>query len=1155
MLEARGLTKHYSYLTAVRQVSFSIKPGEILGYLGPNGAGKSTTVKMLTGLIEPSEGQIVYKGHSIYDDLAGFQSVIGYVPEEAHLYPHLSGREYLQLVGRLRGMPRRTLEPKMDELLHLFSLWDDRFTTLSSYSKGMRQKILLSAALMHTPEILILDEPFSGLDVTSALMLRRLLSALARRGKMIFYSSHVLEVVEKVCSQVLILRHGEVVAYDSINRLRELMQQPSLEGVFAQLTQVDDGAELADRILEVVSSKSEMYVLPHDLDCGGTGASPQSSEPERASKPSIRLSVESAPDLEPAQLDQSRPIDWFRGARQVFRDLNLDVRYASRVLRASPGFTLVTTLSLALGICIASCAFSEMNGIVLRSLPAVDKPEELVSLQLPVSYPEYRRYSQQNDVIVGTMAYIAPVPFTISAGDQSQRIWGQLVSDSYFATLGVTPFLGNFIHEDDASTSTPVVISYRLWHDRFGSDRSILGKVLRIDSQLVKVVAVGPRDFFGASPLLFASDLWMPISVGGATTPELAGDALERRDRTMFRVVARLKPGVGIEQAEAALDAKASQFERDNGQFDDSQKGRRVLLVEGGKLLPLRKQDLPFFTSFLTVLAGLVMLIACANVANIMLARANRRRKEIAVRMALGASRLRIIRQLLTESMMIAVAAAIPAFLGCMWLMHLLSRLQMPFLIPVSFDFQPDGRVLMLTMFLTITTGLAFGMVPALQAARRNVAPALKDSGDAPLYRLRALSARNLLMVSQLAGSLTLLVVLAVLAIGIQTTIGIKQGFDPDHLYLASIDVSRDGYTPEQSSAFYSDLLNRIQRQPSVEAASLTESVPVSLADGRVALAQAGEDHRSLNAVKHIVGKDYFETAGIRLLVGRVFQKADEEKDTKAVIVSSELARELWGTEGPLGHAIEVGNDQIAPAKILPGSYDYRASSSPKQPQTLVVIGVVPDLAEGLIQQKPVPAIYFPLRQGEYMRPPIQGITLLVRSRAGTDVPAMLRREVADIDPNITVFDLRSMQEQIGRFMSSLRIAAWTYAIVGVFGLVLAIIGLAGITAYSVVQRTREIAIRVALGATGRRVLVLIMREALVLTAFGTLAGMAGAWSAAKFLSAMNSAVGQVTATSSTSPVVLFGASFLLAALALLACYLPARKSLSIDPAIALRYE
>ena len=254
MLEARSLTKYYNHTPAVRGVSFTVKPGEILGYLGPNGAGKSTTVKMLTGLIEPSDGEIFFHGRTVYDDFTAFQRRIGYVPEEPHLYPHLTGREYLQLVGRLRGMARSVLEPKMDEFLRLMRLWDDRHTPLGSYSKGMRQKILLSAALLHDPDLLILDEPFSGLDVTSAMMLRSLLHALAARGKMILYSSHVLEVVEKVCSTVLILRKGEVVAYDSIDRLREIMSQPSLEGVFAQLADVEDGDAVAGRIIEAMKA-------------------------------------------------------------------------------------------------------------------------------------------------------------------------------------------------------------------------------------------------------------------------------------------------------------------------------------------------------------------------------------------------------------------------------------------------------------------------------------------------------------------------------------------------------------------------------------------------------------------------------------------------------------------------------------------------------------------------------------------------------------------------------------------------------------------------------------------------------------------------------------------------------------------------------------
>ena len=249
MLEVRNLTKRYRRIPAVDDVSFTIRPGEILGYLGPNGAGKSTTVKVLTGLIEATSGDILFNGRDVREDWIGFQRRMGYVPEEPHLYPQLTGREYLELVGRLRGLRRPVLEPRIDGMLRLFSLWGDRHSPLSSYSKGMRQKILLSAALLDNPEVLILDEPFSGLDVNTALVLRTLVRALAAEGKMILYSSHVLEVVEKICSSVLILRRGKVVAYGDVERLRDLMQQPSLEGVFAQLTEQEDPGRIVGGIL------------------------------------------------------------------------------------------------------------------------------------------------------------------------------------------------------------------------------------------------------------------------------------------------------------------------------------------------------------------------------------------------------------------------------------------------------------------------------------------------------------------------------------------------------------------------------------------------------------------------------------------------------------------------------------------------------------------------------------------------------------------------------------------------------------------------------------------------------------------------------------------------------------------------------------------
>ncbi len=254
MLEVRGLVKRYASCIAVQDVSFALERGEILGYLGPNGAGKSTTVKILVGLIEPTGGQVLFDGASILDDIAGFQRRIGYVPEEPNLYPHLSGREYLQLAGRLRGIARRPLEPKIDKFLRLFALLDDAYAPVTSYSKGMRQKILLSAALLHNPDVLILDEPMSGLDAPAILMMRELLRQLAAQGKMILFSSHVMDFVERICSRVVILNKGRVAADDSIERLRELMHAPSLEQVFAELTQSTDVASVAGGIIEAMRS-------------------------------------------------------------------------------------------------------------------------------------------------------------------------------------------------------------------------------------------------------------------------------------------------------------------------------------------------------------------------------------------------------------------------------------------------------------------------------------------------------------------------------------------------------------------------------------------------------------------------------------------------------------------------------------------------------------------------------------------------------------------------------------------------------------------------------------------------------------------------------------------------------------------------------------
>jgi predicted permease len=1120
MLEARSLAKYYNHTPAVRGVSFTIRPGEVLGYLGPNGAGKSTTVKMLTGLLEPSEGQIFYRGRSVYDDFPAFQRCVGYVPEEAHLYPHLTGWEYLQLVGRLRGIERRVLEPKMEEFFRLFSLWDDRHDSLASYSKGMRQKVLLSAALLHNPEVLILDEPFSGLDVTSAMILRSLIRKLAAQGKMILYSSHVLEVVEKVCSQVLILRKGEVVAYDSIDRLRDLMSQPSLEGVFAQLAQVEDGEAVAGRILEAMG---------------------------RDDRP--------GPPPPPAVVD--RPADERKaGPASQITGFARDLRHAARTLAKSPGFTTVALISLSLGACIATCALSEMNGVIWRDVPVVARPNELAALQSPVAYPDYKRYRDDSGVFASSTAWLAPAPVNVTLGGRTVRYWGHIVTPSYFPTLGVRPAFGSFFRDEEAGAPS-VVVTYRFWREHLRSDPAAVGSTLRINGQAATVIGVGPPGFLGASPVLYRADLWIPLAEGTRLAPELAGGVLEQRGRAILHMTGRLNPGVSMERAEAALDIVARKIEEDAGEPGRNRPGRRVGLLEGGKTLQFRKQDKPFFTSFFLLLAGLMVFIPCTNIANMMLARATNRRREIAVRLALGASRARLIRHLLAESLIVSAVSGALGFLGSMWLMKLLSQVRMPFASPIDYDFHPDGRVLLCALALMAFTGLAFGLMPALQATRTDVLPALKEGGTLLVRRNRLFNARNLLVVSQVAGTLMLLTVIGFQSFGIQTALGVQQGFDPRNLFLVGLDPARDGIPAAQSADLLHRMLDRVKALPSITAATLTVSVPVSIAEASIKVLRPGFDSRQLLGVrKHVVGRDYFQTIGIPILRGRGFRPEEENPGAGKIVVSEALAREFWPGRDTLGQAIEISDGADRPgggAGMFPAIANDRPGALAAGRRVFEVVGVARDVAEGLTVQKPRPVIYFPLTSEDVRQGSLQGITLIVRAVPRIDALTAVGREIAAIDSRLTPFDGRSMREHVDRFMAPLEVASWSYRVMWAFGLILAAVGLAGVTAFSVTQRRREIGIRVALGARKSNVLGLVMKDGLVLISAGMAVGLLAAAAATRMLAAMNATAGQVTATSTSNPVVLAGSPLALAALALLACYLPARRSLRIDPMTALR--
>lgn len=837
-----------------------------------------------------------------------------------------------------------------------------------------------------------------------------------------------------------------------------------------------------------------------------------------------------------------------------------DVRYGLRALAASPGFTAVALISLTLGIGVASSAFSEMNGFVLRDVPAVWRPGELAMLEAPVPYPSYRRYRQRSDLFAASFAYMAPVPFGVSTGGHTQRVWGHLVTPSYFATLGVQPLLGRFFGGQEQPGQAPtVVVSYRFWQNQLGADPTVIGKTLRINGRPCTVIGVGPRDFLGASPMIYIADLWLPVWADARVAPELADRVLERRELAQFHVEGRLKPGVPIARAEAELDTAARQIEQSYGEEDKNRKGRRVRLLPAGKLMPMKKEDLPFITGFFSLLGGMILLIACSNVANMTLARAANRRKEIAVRLALGAGRARLVRQLLTESMLVAAVAGALGFAMATWLMHQASRMTMPNIMPVVLRLEPDGRCLLFTFALTLLTGLAFGLVPALRATKTDLTPALKEGGAVRFSRYRRLNSRNLLVLAQISASLTLLLITGFLVIGHERMAGLQVGFKTEDLYLVSLDPVRDGYSGPQAATLFDRILDRTERLPFVTAATLTNHSPMEVigypeAPLSTAEPGTGGSHRVHTARRFFVGRNYFETVGIPILTGRGFRKEDETKEPRPVILSEALAELLWRGENPLGRHIEMGVDAV-PQFYVGASFGGRPTV-PTDARQFEVVGVARNIRDGLDSlQLPHPAIYLPLRAADYAHPQLRGLTLMARTRPGVDAITAIRREIEAVDANLTPFNARTMAEQIDGIMFSVRMAATTYGFIGIFGLILASVGLAGVTAYSVARRGREIGIRLALGARRADVLGLVMREGAVLVSVGTVFGLVGAWAGMRALSGFLAEVARIAGSSTSDPLLLAGAPLLLAALAMAACYVPARKSMRIDPAVTLRQE
>jgi macrolide transport system ATP-binding/permease protein len=832
---------------------------------------------------------------------------------------------------------------------------------------------------------------------------------------------------------------------------------------------------------------------------------------------------------------------------EYLSEMRGDMRYARRALTKSPGFALVGIISMGLGIGLTTNVYSSKWALLFRDLPATANAKRLVMPEKPVSYYYIEQYREQKSLFAGVAALQTGVPFNVTfQGDlnaKPERVFGQLVSPDYFSVLSVQPQLGRVLSAvvDKSGDAPVVVISDRFWRNHLNSSPSAVGQMLHLNGQTAIIVGITPKNFNGAlseNP----AELFVPITAPAALAPELANDVLHQRNAKEFLAMMCLAPGVTINSAEADLDAITRRLdEQDPSLPARIDKGRRVTLLPAGTRVPIPRELRAVLAGFLLALMGLVITLACMNLANMLIARGANRRKELAIRLAVGASRFRLIRQMMSEGILLSLLGGVAGFGLAYGLGVLNSHFTPPVVVPIESDFSLDWRAGVFAFSLALVCGIGFSLAPALQATKADLTPALKEGSMLRLPGYRRFGLRNLLMVSQVAASLMLLLLTGFLVLGISKASSIQTKFDPHTMYLLSLDPVRDGYAPEKAQALFEKLSERLKNAGPVRSVALAAQPPFATEDDEATHQLTAEDSRESLRVQQslteeTVGAGYFVALSEPMLAGREFEdrdqrsQADGSKSFSLPLVLNETAeRRLFGNENAIGKRLR------------------------DEKQSYEVVGVVRDLKNGIGISQSI--IYLPLTRRDFARPPAGGITIMVRSDARTDAPSGIRSEIASIDPNLNIFNAQPLSDYLDRSRSSTRFSVQTYGGIGVFGLVLAAIGLAGITAYSVAQRRKEIAIRTALGASRAQVLRLVLREGTALVSVGTVLGFLGAMAMAKILSALTNIFVEALRVGTDDPRLLLGAPLLLAAVAMLACYLPARRSAQIDPIKALREE
>lgn len=806
-----------------------------------------------------------------------------------------------------------------------------------------------------------------------------------------------------------------------------------------------------------------------------------------------------------------------------------DLRYGFRMLWKSPGFTAVAVLSLALGIGANSAIFSLVNTVLLRPLPAA-QPEQLVAVYGTLhngaddtlfSYLNYKDYRDRNEVFTGLIAYrFAPV--SLSHNGNNQRLWGYLVSGNYFAVLGIKAVLGRtFLPEEDRTpNSHPVaVLSYASWQRRFGTDPSVVGKTVLLNGHTFTIIGVAPKDFNGTE-VAYAPELWVPFMMAEQIEP--SSEWLKRRGDDNIFVLGRLKQGISRAQANASLQAIATQLA---SEYPNDNAGRGVKLLQPGLFLPEIRDTVISFAGVLMAVVGLLLLIACVNLANLLLARATERRKEIAIRLALGAGRVRLIRQLLTESVMLSVAGGVLGILLALWITDLVSAIKLPTDITLVFDLRIDWRVMAFTFLLSLLTGIVFGLLPALQASDPNLVSSLKN--ETALGGFRRSRLRNALVVVQVALSLLLLISAGLIVRSLQGARSINPGFNPENAVAVSFDVGLQGYDETKGRAFQQQVLERVAALPGVQSATLVSNLPLSINYNSTIVYIEGQPFVSGSnlplVIPNTVGLNYFQTMGINLR-GRDFTARDKEKESRVVIINETFARRFFRGEEAIGKRI-----------------NFKGPDDP----FWEIIGVAADGKYNSLGEEPQPLVYRPM-----LRDYDSTVTLVARTTTNPQSSiAAIRREINNLDPGLPLYDVKTLTEHMNIPLFPARMAALVLGSFGLLALVLAAIGLYGVMAYSVSQRTHEIGIRMALGAQTSDVLKLVVGQGMMLTLIGVGFGLASAFALTRLLSSL------LYGVDATDPATFVLISLLLATVSLIACYIPARKATKVDPMVALRYE